>query len=635
MSTFLTVSQVREALYRLAGVGKGVDSQTSTPLLGRLFHEIFADLVGTDPRLNWLGALKEISPEAEEWKRILKKHTYRRLVGPRLKREQARLQGSTKEVIHFWQGVQALSDWVAGLLWSAWEKGILPRTTEWDALRPDSLFSAEVPVVWEVFQEGWGEKVRLSGVADLVVHGPDGRCWAVVEIKLGRGSEVADFCQACLYHLMFSSLGSGDSNSPKVVDVVHFQPEPLESLVTGAQVEKIKNELVQLIGRLAGVIPGQDRRSKKPEAMGNGAPASGEQNRLGQKLVEIFKEYGVSLELASGPILGPAFLRFPLLLGEGVRLAPVQRLAPEVQMRLGLETTPLVYLEQGQVVIDLQRSDRETVLFSEISDQLPRIDPKLGSSLVPLGVDLQGRLQFADLANPEHAHLLVAGTTGSGKSEWLLSALAGLLMTNTPETLRVMVIDPKRTIFNDLKGSPFLYDLHSLVYPDDLSPLTVFETLVDEMEGRYKLLKEKGFPALTETFRVLGKKVPRIVCFCDEYADLIQGGRKDREVLEGLIFRLGAKARAAWIHLVLATQQPSRQIIKGALDANIPCRLGFKTQKAIESKMVLNCSGAENLLGKGDFLFKDIGDPIRLQAPWLAPDLRKQIFRPRKPNQTP
>ncbi len=90
----------------------------------------------------------------------------------------------------------------------------------------------------------------------------------------------------------------------------------------------------------------------------------------------------------------------------------------------------------------------------------------------------------------------------------------------------------------------------------------------------------------------------------------------------------GVKARAAGIHLILATQQPSRQVIKGALDANIPTRLGFKTNKAIESKMLLNTSGAENLLGKGDFLFKDIGDPIRLQAPLLTPELRKEIFSP-------
>ncbi|MFH0789045.1 MAG: DNA translocase FtsK [Pseudomonadota bacterium] len=628
MSVPLTVSQVRKALYRQAGVEETGSPCPSTPLLGRLFHEILKDLVGPDRRLNWLGALSDAEPEEEEWKRLLKKHTYRRLVGPRLIREQSRLQQTTEEVLHFWRGVQALSDWMTGLLWTARRNGLLPETIQSATPRPDSLFSPEVPVVWEISREGWLDKVRLTGVADLIVRRFDSKWWAVVEIKLGRGSEIADFSQACLYHLMFSSQGPEPRNRPDVADVVHFQPEPMECLVKADQIEKVKNELIQLIGRLAGVLPPADNRLIKTETKREYSETSQEQNQLGGNLINIFKEYGVSLELASEPILGPAFLRFPLLLGEGVRLAPVQRLAQEVQMRLSLETTPLIHLDQGQVVIDLQRPDRQTVLFSQIIDQLPQADRQAGCSKILLGADLQGRLQFADLTKPEHAHLLAAGTTGSGKSEWLLSALAGLVKTNTPETLQLILIDPKRTIFNDLRGSPFLYDGHSLVYPDESSPLEVLNTLVDEMESRYKLLEGKGGHFLTETSRILGKKVPRIVCFCDEYYDLIQRGRKEREALEALIFRLGAKARAAGIHLVLATQQPSRQVIKGALDANIPARLGFKTNKAIESKMLLNTSGAENLLGKGDFLFKDIGDPIRLQAPLLTPELRKEIFSP-------
>lgn len=627
MSVSLNVRQVREALYRQASADETENNGTSSPLLGRLFHEIFRDLVGPDRRLNWVGALSEAEADKGEWERLLIKHTYRHLVGPRLFREQSRLHNETEKVMHFWKGIQALSIWLVGLLWTARERGNLPRTIiPPTGLRPEALFRPEVPVVWEVFQEGWTDTVRLSGVADLILRRPDSRGWAVVEIKLGRGSELADFSQACLYHLMFSNQTSGARNPPDVSAVIHFNPEPIERVVKTDQVGKVEKELVQLIGRLAGVGSIPRDRPGEIRIQGDGTGISGEQRQLGQKLVEIFKEYGVLLTLDAEPVLGPSFLRFHLFLGEGERLAPVQRLAQEVQMRLGMETAPLIYLDQGQVVIDLQRPDRQTVFFSEIIDQLPRTDPRTGNCLVPLGVDLMGRLQFADLARPEHAHLLVAGTTGSGKSEWLLSALAGLLKTNRPETLRLILIDPKGNIFNDFKGSPFLFNEQALVRPGGFSPVEALSNLVNEMDERYHLLEEKGFPSLTEYNRALDKKMPRIVCFCDEYYDLIQRGRKEREALEDLIFRLGAKARAAGIHLIVATQQPGRQVIKGALDANLPARLGFKTSKSIESKMLLNTSGAENLLGLGDFLFKDIGDPIRLQAPWLTPELRKQIF---------
>jgi DNA segregation ATPase FtsK/SpoIIIE-like protein len=114
---------------------------------------------------------------------------------------------------------------------------------------------------------------------------------------------------------------------------------------------------------------------------------------------------------------------------------------------------------------------------------------------------------------------------------------------------------------------------------------------------------------------------------CDEYLDLINQTSGSRKALEAQIFRLGAKSRAAGIHLIIATQQPSRQVIKGALDANIPARVGFKMDRAIESNMLLNQKGAENLLGRGDLLFKDIGQPIRLQAPYLVPEQRIELFQ--------
>ncbi len=142
------------------------------------------------------------------------------------------------------------------------------------------------------------------------------------------------------------------------------------------------------------------------------------------------------------------------------------------------------------------------------------------------------------------------------------------------------------------------------------------------MEKRYRVFQAAGVDHLAELQRG-GGRLPRIVCVCEEYADLLFGDRKE---IEERIRRLGQKARAAGIHLVLAVQQPSREIVKGALQANIPARVWLRVTSRIESKMLLDRSGAEDLLGDGDLLFKDIGEPVRLQGLYLPPAERRIIF---------
>jgi DNA segregation ATPase FtsK/SpoIIIE-like protein len=210
---------------------------------------------------------------------------------------------------------------------------------------------------------------------------------------------------------------------------------------------------------------------------------------------------------------------------------------------------------------------------------------------------------------------LVAGTTGSGKTEWLRVAIYGLIRSNTPKTLRLVLIDPKRTAFNEFADSPYLMTPESLVFPDGQPVGDVLKELVQEMERRYVLFQKAGVDNVNQFTGSTRQLLPRIVCVCDEYYALIAGDSKKRKELEMQVSLLGAKARAAGIHLILATQQPSREVVKGVLDSNIPARVGLMMVKREESKMLLGQAGAENLLGKGDLLFRDIGDPIRLQAP--------------------
>ena len=285
----------------------------------------------------------------------------------------------------------------------------------------------------------------------------------------------------------------------------------------------------------------------------------------------------------------------------------------------------MIHIASGRLVIDIARPDPQTVSFSSILEQLPGADGR-GCSRAPLGMDLNGRLQFVDLASSNNPHLLVAGTAGSGKSEWLRSAIAGLMLSNTPETLRLVLIDPKRTAFAELKESPFLYGPSGLVYPPEHSALDVLDSLIEEMERRYKLFEQNLASDLPEYQAKTRNVLPRIVCVCDEYADLL-ADRATTKSLETAITRLGAKARAAGIHLIIATQYPDRKTVGGALKMNLSGRVCLRVANYTQSNMIINQSGAERLLGNGDLFFLSIGDPVRLQSPYLSAEDRAQIFR--------
>ncbi len=634
MPVDLQVRDVREALYWGAGGPAGCgDGRPSTLLLGNLFHETFAALVGQDEELHVQAALGEAEPDLDDWKHRLREHAYESIVGQRLFGDRAALQEHSDRVPDFWRATENMTSWLAEILFELWR-----RQRHFDRPCPEFFqdttahLSSEWRLVWEVRQPHWTNSVRLTGVADAVWWLPQRKLWCVLELKLGQTAPEADLAQACLYHQMLGAIGQQNSAFARTsasgpLALISFEPDCRERLLEPHALEEAQRRLVDLIGRLAGVLPesGAKAESPMPSSTRRQEPASDvNATELGLRLIRALEEYGAQVELDGTPIVGPTFIRYPLQLARGVKWKKVAASASELTHRMGLEQTPFIAVEGGRVVVDVQRPDRATVFFHDVADQLPRPDAHGGCSRIVLGVDLDGVLQTADLAEPENAHVLVAGTTGSGKSEWLRTVLAGLLSTNTPDTLRLMLIDPKRSAFHDLLDSPFLWDPNALVYPDEQPATEALLRLVEEMESRYRRLQ--GYDNLAHYQRETGEVVPRLVSICDEYFDLVNRDRNERKEIERLISRLGAKARAAGIHLIVATQRPDRETVKGALDANLPARVGLKVQKAIESKMVLQEPGAENLLGNGDLLFRNIGQSVRLQAPYLPPEERSKIF---------
>ena len=602
----LSIADVRREIIRAAGRGSSA-GVPSTAIAGILFHETLAWLMGPE---GWQAALEP--NELSETDR-LSAHTYDHLLGLRLTEMQASLREYGAETLALWQATQAMCSWVCRLLQAAAQRKLIrydPRERTWAGAA--SLCQPERRLRWEVREPQWTAPVVVSGVADALWRDPESDRWCVVEYKLGQGNSEADLAQACLYHAMLST--SGFAAGEGALAIFSFRPELDERFYSGAELETAQAALRSLIGRLAGVLP---------EAPPVVLPEAGHAE-LGKKLLRALQHYGVTLDWGGEVIAGSTFLRYPVMPGRNVRKKAITDKAEELQMQLRLEQAPFIHLANGRLVIDVQRPDRQTVAFSSIASQLPQRQ-SAGNSMVPLGVDLDGKLQFADLASPNNPHLLVAGTSGSDKSEWLRMAIAGLVLSNTPDTLRLVLIDPKRVAFTELKSSPYLYGNKGLIYPPEDPAIDTLQALIDEMEERYRRFSQAAVSDVTEYLAKTGEVIPRVVCVCDEYSDLIAERAVAKEV-ENAINRLGAKARGAGIHLVVATQYPDRKTVGGALKMNLGGRVCLRTTNHVQSNMIVNQSGAERLLGKGDLLYLSIGEPIRLQAPYLSPEERAQIF---------
>jgi DNA segregation ATPase FtsK/SpoIIIE, S-DNA-T family len=643
----LSVADVRSALMRASGPNAAGSGEPGTLLLGRLFHEVFADLVSTDPVRSGLKIIAESGTDVQRRKDQLLDHSWQRLLAPRLRRNAAVLQDSSAQVLTLWNATRSLADWLSEIVNELIEHQPSLRGA-WEEL--ERLLQAEVPLRCELREPSWKESVTLIGFADSVLRVPGRDSFCAVELKLGRATPVVDLGQAALYHLILTR--STRASQRSALALMRFSPDLEEHLVESDALTPAIQRLLDLIGRLAGVvgdspaIEGPSASKGLPEAPSAAAkdlgaslsqpakPSADEPAapspyvELGKRLVRAYREHGISLEVRSEPGVGPRFLRFDVRLAPGMRLDGVRKRTREVQHRLGLTTEPMVVHEAGHMYVDIERPDPQTVLFGPIASRLPAIDPLYGSAKLLVGIDATQQVRFADLASSGRSHVLAAGTTGSGKSEWLRMMLASLIASNTPDTLRVATLDPKLAAFNDLEHSKFLWRQNSFWIPGEgRAASELFQDLIEEMDRRYQLTRQTGTDNLRSHVERTGKPLARIVCICDEYFALINESKSEKSQIEAAVSLLGAKGRAAGIHLVLATQQPSRATISGAIQANLPCRVALALSSHIESNMILGVPGADRLTGSGDLLYKDFGDPVRLQAPYLTEEERRRWFK--------
>lgn len=592
------VSAVRREIYRASAFASG-GGLPSTELLGTLFHRVFRSLMQPGSELAWTTVL---DPESLGDSRRLLDHAWAGIVGPSLRANQAALQDSSRQVLAMWDAAWHLCKYVCQLLKNSFEQKILEfdaATQQWTGV---DNFSVEEQLEWLVEDKGWTAPVLVSGVADGVWRNPKSRRWCAVELKLGSGSEAADLAQLCLYLEMIRAGSDGGGHGE--ISLFHFQPELKRRTLSEEEIEPVKTALRALIGRVAGVC-------------GNGVARPSpiiEHRELGARLVQVLEQFGPMVTLDSDPIAGPSFLRFRITPGPGVKVRKILPLGEDLAVQLRLSRPALIRLDGGALVVELQRPDRQKLFLGDFRDALP--GGEHGNAKILVGIDLERQPRFADLRS-DCPHILVAGTTGSGKSEWLRMAIASLAATNTPETLRLMLIDPKRVTFDQWRRSPFLLDGPGLLFTPE-EAIAGLHRLIEIMEERYIRFSRFGATDLDGLREKSGETPARIVCFCDEYGNLV-AAKKNREAIELAINQLGAKARAAGIHLVLATQDPRAQILSPALKSNLPGRVCLRTTSAVQSRMMLEDSGAETLLGNGDLLFKTVGDAVRLQAPLAEP----------------
>jgi S-DNA-T family DNA segregation ATPase FtsK/SpoIIIE len=334
-----------------------------------------------------------------------------------------------------------------------------------------------------------------------------------------------------------------------------------------------------------------------------------------QIIEKTLENFGIKIQVVDVEV-GPAITRFNIKPGEGIKLSKILSYQSDLALALGTSNLIIETPIPGKAVIGIQVPNKKpaVVKLGNLIREKEFFEDGLLS--FPVGRKINGEVLFADLS--KIPHLLIAGTTGSGKSIFIHNLLISLLMKNNPDTLNLILIDPKRVELINYAELP-----HLIMEPvvETKKSLGVFNWLIEEMEERYKLLQEtkaRDIDSYNQKQIIKKAKImPRIMLVIDELADLMVTYGSN---IESMIIRLTQMARATGIHLILATQRPSVDVITGLIKANIPNRICFKVASYVDSRTVLDTGGAEKLIGTGDGLFIStmLHRPVRIKAPFIT-----------------
>jgi len=358
-----------------------------------------------------------------------------------------------------------------------------------------------------------------------------------------------------------------------------------------------------------------------------GVPQAGDVKSYAEIIEKTLANFGISVKMSEINV-GPTVTQYTLKPAEGVKLSKITALNNNLALALAAHPLRIEAPIPGKSLVGVEVPNKtRTLVRLRNLFSTPEFQKVSSPLLFAIGRDVVGKPFYADLA--KMPHLLVAGSTGSGKTICLSSIILSLLYRSSPKQLRIVLIDPKRVEFTNYNGLPHLlgpviYDVHKT--------LSVLKWLIEEMERRFEALSEAGARNIDEYNRKVrplqakerssslpkdDKLMPYIILIIDELADLMAA--KGREIEAGIV-KLAQKARAVGIHLILATQRPSVEVITGLIKANITSRIAFQVASQVDSRTILDTAGAEKLLGSGDLLFisAEFSKPKRIQGSYVS-----------------
>lgn len=340
-----------------------------------------------------------------------------------------------------------------------------------------------------------------------------------------------------------------------------------------------------------------------------------------KKLEETFQSFGVDAKVTKAN-LGPAVTKYEVQPAVGVKVSKIVNLSDDIALSLAAKDIRIEAPIPGKSFIGIEVPNSEVSLVSFRDVIEGQVHNKEKMLEVPLGRDISGNITMADLS--KMPHLLVAGSTGSGKSVCINGIITSLLMKAKPNEVKLMMIDPKMVELNVYNGIPHLL---TPVVTNPKKAAQALQKVVTEMERRYELFAASGMRNITGYNQYLQSHndengenypiLPFIVVIVDELADLMMVASNE---VEDAIIRLAQMARAAGIHMILATQRPSVDVITGIIKANVPSRIAFAVSSGVDSRTIIDGSGAEKLLGRGDMLFLPMGEnkPVRVQGAFIS-----------------
>ena len=434
-------------------------------------------------------------------------------------------------------------------------------------------------------------------------------------------------------------LGSLNVNEPHTLEDYIDKAIPDPTVITKAfnnykepekeQVpEETDEDLEALKGAKADIISNRQKQQKVDELKTTKAEDDAPQvdtNEIGQKIAELLNNYGVEATYVDATV-GPAITQYEFKLKPGTKISELTSLSKEIAMGLAVKQVSIAPV-QGKTTIGIQVPNAQISIVS--LDEVLEKSERKGLS-VALGKDLNGNAVNADILDMQH--VLIGGSTGSGKSASINSMITSLIQSYPPDLVKLILIDPKKVELKAYAGLPHLaQDIITSPHDADVA----LKKLCETMDKRYDTFSKVGVKDIKSYNNLVDrynaehpdkpqKYMPYIVVVIDELADLMMTAGKS---VEASIQRIAQLARAAGIHLIVATQRPSADIVTGPINTNIQSRIAFATPSNVDSRVILDQGGAENLLGKGDMLFKPTGEssPRRLQGTFVSDDQIEDI----------